>query len=90
MKGDRLEKWLKNVYATQEEEISCTECFDLVSGLVELEARNENVGALMQRVKQHLAQCKACRDEYEALRDLRRLEDQGEFPSVDDLQDSIH
>lgn len=90
MNGDRLEKWLKNVYTTHEEEISCTECFDLVSGLVELEARNENVGAKMQQVKQHLAQCKACRDEYEALRDLRRLEDDGEFPSLDDLQDSLH
>ena len=90
MKGDRLEKWLKNVYATQQEEISCTECFDLVSGLVELEARNENIGAKMLQVKQHLAQCKACHDEYEALRDLRRLEDEGEFPSLDDLQDSIH
>jgi hypothetical protein len=90
MKGDRWEKWLKNIYATQEEEISCTECFDLVSVLVELEARGENIGSKMQQVKQHLAQCKACRDEYEALRDLRRLEDEGEFPSLDDLQDSIH
>lgn len=90
MKGDRLEKWLKNVYATQEEEISCTECFDLIAGLVEVEAHGEVLGAKMQQVKQHLAQCKACRDEYEAVRDLRRLEDDGEFPSLDDLQDSLH
>ena len=90
MKGDRLEKWLKNIYATREEEISCTECFELVSGLVELEAGGAELSAKMQQVKQHLAQCKACRDEYEALRDLLRLEDNGEFPLLDDLQDSMH
>ena len=89
MKGDRLEKWLKNVYATQQEEISCTECFDLVSGLVELEARNENVGAKMQQVKQHLAQCKACRDEYEMLLALTRFENEGGVPSLNDLRNSI-
>ncbi|HEU0293512.1 MAG TPA: hypothetical protein VFR47_12295 [Anaerolineales bacterium] len=90
MTGDQFEKWLRNIYATQEAEISCTECFDLVSGLVEVEARGETFTAKLLQVKQHLAQCQACRDEYEALRDLRRLEDEGEFPSLDDLQDSIH
>lgn len=90
MTGDQFEKWLRDIYATQEEEISCTECFDLVSGLVEVEARGEALTAKLLQVKQHLAQCRACRDEYEALRDLRRLEDDGEFPSLDDLQDSIH
>ena len=90
MQRDRFEKWLKNIYATQAEEISCTECFELVSGLVELEARGENPGAKMQQVKQHLGQCKACLDEYEALRDLRRMEDEGDIPTLDDLQDAIH
>ena len=90
MKGEKFERWIKNIYATQAEEISCTECFDLVSGLIEVETRVEGLDAKMLQVKQHLAQCKACRDEYEAVRDLRRLEDDGEFPSLDDLQDSIH
>ena len=43
----------------------------------------------MPQLKQHLNQCRACRDEYEALRDLRRLEEKGEMPSLDDLQDLI-
>ena len=90
MQRDRLEKWLSKIYATHAEEISCTECLDLLSGLVEVEARAENLSAKMLQVKQHLAQCQACQDEYEALRELRRLEDEGEFPSLDDLQDSIH
>lgn len=90
MQRDRFVKWLRNIYATQEEEISCTECLDLLSGLVEVEARGEALPTKMLQVKQHLVQCQACRDEYEALSELRRLEDEGEFPSLDDLQNSIH
>ena len=30
MKRDRFTNWLRNIYETEEEEISCTECFDLV------------------------------------------------------------
>jgi len=89
MEQDRFERWLKNIYATQGEEISCTDCFDLVSSLVDVEARGESLDAKLLQVKQHLAQCKACRDEYEALRDLQRLEEEGQLPSLDDLQDSI-
>jgi hypothetical protein len=89
MQRKRFEDWLKNIYATQEEEISCTECFDLVSSFVELEGSGQDADIKMPQVKQHLNQCRACRDEYEALRDLRLLEEKGELPSVDDLQDSI-
>jgi len=87
MERSRFENWLRNIYETQDEEISCTECFDLVSHFVELEAAGENAAAKMPQLKQHLEQCRACHDEYETLRDLRRLEDEGGAPSLDDLQD---
>lgn len=90
MKRDRFESWLRNIYETQEQEISCTECFALVSSFVELEIAGQDAAAQMLQVKQHLDQCRACRDEYETLRDLRLLEEKGEMPSVDDLQNSIH
>jgi hypothetical protein len=89
MKRDHFESWLRNIYETQEEEISCTECFDLVSGFVELEISGQDAVARMSKLKQHLNQCKACRDEYEALRDFRQLEEKGGLPSLDDLQDLI-
>jgi hypothetical protein len=89
MDHDRFENWLKNIYETQDEEISCTECFDLVSHFVELEASGKNAVAIMPHLKQHLDQCRACHDEYEILRDLRHLEDEGRVPSLDDLQDLI-
>jgi hypothetical protein len=90
MNRDRFEKWLRNVYETQNEEIPCTECFDLVSRFVELEASGQDAATKLPQVKQHLNQCSACRDEYETLRDLRRLEEEGGMPSSDDLQDLIH
>jgi len=90
MKKDRFETWLQNIYHTQDEEISCTECFDLVSSFVELELSGEDSTAKMPQIKQHLDQCPACREEYETLRDLRRFEDEGGALSLDDLQDLIH
>jgi predicted anti-sigma-YlaC factor YlaD len=89
MKRDRFERWLRNIYATREEEISCTECFDLMSRFVELETSGQDATAKLPQVKQHLNQCPACRTEYETLRDLRRLEEEGRMPSSDDLEDLI-
>lgn len=89
MQPEHFENWLKNIYETQDEEISCTECFDLVSHFVELEASGQDAAAKLPQLKQHLQQCRACRDEYETLRDLRLLEDKGELPSLDDLNGLI-
>jgi predicted anti-sigma-YlaC factor YlaD len=87
MKRERFETWLRNIYETHEAEISCTECFDLVSRFVEVEVSGRDVVAELPQVKQHLDQCRACREEYEILRDLRRLEDEGDIPPLADLQD---
>ena len=89
MNRDRFEKWLRNIYETREEEISCTECFDQVSRFVDLEISGKNAAVQMPQIKQHLKQCQACREEYEALHDLRLLEEKGEMPALDHLQDSI-
>jgi hypothetical protein len=89
MDRQRFTTWLKNIYETRENEISCSECFDLVSRFVELELAGENAAGKMPELRHHLNQCRACRDEYEALRDLRRLEENSEPPSLDDLRNSI-
>jgi hypothetical protein len=89
MERGRFEKWLRNIYETQDEEISCTECFDLVSRYVELETTGQDAAAELPQIKHHLGQCRACREEYETLLDLVNLENQGNAPSLDDLRDSI-
>jgi len=89
VKSDRFEGWLQNIYHTQDQEISCSECFDLVSHFVEVELAGRDAAARMPQLKQHLDQCSACREEYETLRDLQNLENKGELPSSEDLQDKL-
>ena len=89
MQKNRFERWLQNIHNTQDEELSCSECFDIVSHFVEVELSGKDAAAKMPQVKQHLDQCPACRAEYEVLRDLQRLENNAELPSIDDLQDLI-
>jgi hypothetical protein len=89
MKRDRFEAWLRNIYETQNVEISCTKCFDLVSGFVEAEIFGRDVAAEFRQVKQHLDQCRACRDEYESLLDIRRIEENNELPALPALQNLI-
>jgi len=90
VKKHRFERWLQNIDRTEDEEIACSECFDLVSHFVEVELTGQDAAAKMPGLKQHLDQCAACREEYETLRDLARLENEDELPSSDDLQDLIH
>ena len=89
MDRKRFENWLKNIFETGEDEISCTECFELSSRYVELEVAGQDPAAQMPALRQHLDQCRACRDEYETLRDFRLLEEKGEMPSLNDLRNSI-
>ncbi|MGE5374585.1 MAG: anti-sigma factor family protein [Bacteroidota bacterium] len=89
MTKNRFERWLENIQNTQAEEISCSECFDQVSRFVELELTGKDAAAKLPKLRQHLNQCPACRAEYETLRDLQDLENNGELPSLDDLQDLI-
>jgi hypothetical protein len=86
---NRFERWLENIQDTQTEEISCSECFEQVSRFVELELTGQDAAAKLPKLRQHLNQCPACRAEYETLRDLQDLENNGELPSLDDLQDLI-
>lgn len=86
---NRFERWLRKIGTTHEQEISCSECFDLVSSFVDLEVSGEDAAGNMPQLKQHLDQCSTCREEYVTLRDLRRLEKDGKLPPVDDLKNLI-
>ncbi len=74
MKRSQFESWVQQIFQTEPEEISCTECFDLVSQYVDRELAGENVAESMRPVKQHLGQCRACHEEYETLREFVRAE----------------
>ncbi len=78
MKNWNLERWLGQIYATEEEELSCSDCFDLISEYVDREVEHSPIDGQMQRVHQHLGQCRVCREEYQVLRELASQEQPGE------------
>jgi hypothetical protein len=81
---DRLERLLRLAALTQDEEISCTRCFELLPEYVDLEVAGAAPDARLPLFRQHLHQCGVCREEYETLWDLVRLEVEGRAPSVDE------
>jgi len=89
VKLSKLQHWLRQIYQTEEEEISCSECLDLVSHYVDLEIAGESAQEKLPRLKQHLDQCRVCHEEYEVLRDLARLEAEGRAPTLDELRKSL-
>jgi predicted anti-sigma-YlaC factor YlaD len=56
---------------------------------VDLELAGEAAESRLPQVRHHLDQCRVCREEYEILRDLARLEVEGKPPSIQDLKDSL-
>ncbi len=78
MDPSRLERLVRMIYRTEDEEISCSECFDLVAQYVDSEIAGRPVPARLRRLAQHLDQCGVCREEYEVLRELARLETEGQ------------
>jgi len=66
----KFTQWIQKVIATEEEEISCSECFDLVSEYVDTELAGGEFSGALRQVGHHLNQCRACRDEYDLLRDF--------------------
>lgn len=76
---NRLGGWLAHVLATQPHEITCSECFDQISTYVDLEVADQDAASALPDVAQHLHQCPACVEEYEALLDLAWIEARDEW-----------
>ncbi len=86
MSESRFEELVRRVAATEDEELSCPECFDLVSDYVDLEIAGADPAVSLPRLAQHLRQCGVCLEEYETLRDLVRSNPSGYPPSIDDFR----
>ena len=67
MEPSAVRRLLKSIAETEDHEISCTECFATVSRFVELGGA-ALADASFTPLRQHLAQCGVCREEYEVLR----------------------
>lgn len=72
-----IERLLRQVSDTEAEELSCSECFELLATGVELELAGATTAPVFARLAQHLGQCGVCREEFETLRDFVRTESEG-------------
>jgi hypothetical protein len=77
-----LRRLLQRLADTEDAEISCAECFDLLSPYVDLEAAGHADDRTLPALQQHLRQCGVCREEYETLRAFVRRDDAGSEPSA--------
>lgn len=85
----KFTRLIHQVQATQPMEINCSQCLALVSQYVDLEIHHKDASAHLPLVKQHLTQCKVCREEYEVLHDMAVLEQEGQLPDTDDLKNRL-
>ena len=83
MNVDRLERLLRLVARTEDEELSCTGCFELLPQYADLEVAGADPDARIPHSRQHLVQCVVCREEYETLRELARLDRRGRMHGSD-------
>jgi hypothetical protein len=86
---DRWRRWLQQVEATEDDELSCSECFDLLSRYVDLELDGRPAAEAMPRLRQHLDQCGVCRDEHVVLLELASRAARDDLPSDEDLLDTF-
>ena len=69
-----LARLLRLISGTREQELSCTECFDRLSGYVDREVGAGDAARAMPELAHHLQQCGVCHEEYEVLCDLVRAD----------------
>ena len=89
MSTSNYERLLRLAARTQEQELSCTECFDVLPQYVDLEVAGAAPERQLPLFRQHLEQCGVCREEYETVRELAQLEAEGRSPSIDDLRRTL-
>ncbi len=73
-KGPDLASWILQVAKTTQDEILCDEFAARLPAYVDAELAGQRVDLAAPQVAHHLETCSVCRDEYETLRDLARLD----------------
>jgi hypothetical protein len=89
MEHDELDRLIRRIIETEDEEIDCGQVAELVARYVDLEVAGEAASQLLPKVRQHIGQCDTCAELYETLLELALLEDRNALPDADRLLDEI-
>jgi predicted anti-sigma-YlaC factor YlaD len=85
----RFLEWLREIYATADFEIPCEQAQLLLPAYVETELAQTGLSDQLAQVRDHLAHCHDCQDEYMALRQVAELEARGALPTVEALLEQL-
>lgn len=86
---NHFSRFIKKIQDTQDIEIDCSTCLDLVSSYVDFELENDQIPEILEPVKQHIDQCDVCREEYQILRNLAGMEAEYRLPSINRLTSQV-
>lgn len=64
---ETLKTMVRKVLTTRPDEIGCAECLEQLDRFVELKLAGKNAAGAMPLVQDHLARCRDCHEEFEAL-----------------------
>ena len=64
MKLESFRAWIRKIYATRDDEMDCSDVFELIPQYVDTEVAGEDPKVRFPRVAHHLDQCSRCHDLY--------------------------
>jgi hypothetical protein len=71
----RIGRMVRSILTAHPDEIGCDECLDQLDRFVEMKLVGKDAAEAMPLVQDHLARCRDCHEEFEALlQALRRLD----------------
>ena len=74
MTNKSFRKWLRGIYATQEDELDCESFARVIPQYVDMQVAGGQADVRFPKVKHHMAQCFECSDLYHALYDIALME----------------
>ncbi len=74
MKLESFREWIREIYATRDDELDCDAVFELIPRYVDMEARGDDPDLHYSEVAHHLQQCSYCRDIYVGVLEAAELE----------------
>jgi predicted anti-sigma-YlaC factor YlaD len=81
----RFFEWLTQIYTTADSEIACEQAQTMLAAYVDSELAQTGVEGNLIGVRDHLAHCPDCRDEYTALHRVAELEVREALPAADEI-----
>jgi predicted anti-sigma-YlaC factor YlaD len=78
LKLESFREWIRQIYATRDDELDCDAVFELIPKYVDMEVAGGDPTTHFPKVDHHLKQCSRCRDLYVGVLETAKLEEKEE------------